>query len=285
MLIRAAGLIAWLVLSPLVAPAQEPTDPDKPGCKDSTLLSRMQGCKIQECASKEFDSIELQVGRANPDTLEHPKKELEGRTESLFYICPARLSFLQIARNAEGALRGAGYTLVFSGKNTDDELVVTAQKSAQWIQVRTEGWNEFTGYHLSTALVKGMAQEMTASADRMAEEIKRTGHVAVYGIYFDTGKAALRADSEAALSEILKLLKANPAWKMRVEGHTDNVGRGAANQALSQQRAEAVVAWLVARGVAAAHLSAAGLGDSRPVADNAGEEGRAKNRRVELVKN
>jgi len=72
---------------------------------------------------------------------------------------------------------------------------------------------------------------------------------------------------------------------MRVEGHTDNVGRAAANQTLSQQRAEAVVAWLAARGIDAARLGAAGLGDSKPLADNGSEEGRAKNRRVELVKN
>lgn len=285
MLIRAAGLVALLVLSPLAVQAQVPTDPDQEGCKDSPLLSRMPGCKIMECASKDFDGIEVQVGRANPDTLEYPKKGLEGRTESLFYICPARLSFLQVARNAEAALRAAGYTIVFSAKNTDDDLVVTAQKGAQWVQVRTEGWNEFTGYRLAAALVKGMAQEMTASADQMAGEIKRSGRVAVYGINFDTGKAALRPDSEGVLSEILKLVKANPVWKMRVEGHTDNVGRGAANQALSQQRAEAVVAWLVARGVDAARLSAVGLGDGKPLADNASEEGRAKNRRVELVKN
>jgi outer membrane protein OmpA-like peptidoglycan-associated protein len=263
--------------------AQEPPE-DKEGCTDSPLLSRMQGCKIMDCAPKEFDAIEVQVGKANPEG-EHPKKELEGKIESLFYVCPPRLSYLQIARNAEAALRAAGYAIVFSGKNTPDELVVTAQKGAQWIHVRTDGLNEFTGYRMSAALVKGMAQEMTASADQMADEIKRTGHVAVYGVYFDTGKAALRPDSDAALSEILKLLKANPTWKMRVEGHTDNVGRAAANQALSQQRAEAVVAWLAGHGIDAARLSATGLGDSKPVADNASEDGRAKNRRVELVKN
>jgi len=79
-------------------------------------------------------------------------------------------------------------------------------------------------------------------------------------------------------------LKNQPDWKITVEGHTDNIGAKGANQLLSQKRAEAVVAWLGSHEVDRGRLAAAGLGDTKPVQDNATEEGRAKNRRVELVK-
>jgi outer membrane protein OmpA-like peptidoglycan-associated protein len=108
--------------------------------------------------------------------------------------------------------------------------------------------------------------------------------VAVYGIHFDTGKAAILPDSENILGEIVKLLQQNEDLKLLVEGHTDNQGNAAANQALSEKRAQAVVAWLTAHGVQAARLSAKGFGRTKPLTDNGTEDGRAKNRRVELVK-
>ena len=86
------------------------------------------------------------------------------------------------------------------------------------------------------------------------------------------------------LAELQKLLTTQPDWKLKIEGHTDSTGTKAGNQTLSQQRAASVVAWLVKNGVAASRLTAAGLGDTKPIADNSTPEGRARNRRVELVK-
>jgi outer membrane protein OmpA-like peptidoglycan-associated protein len=129
-----------------------------------------------------------------------------------------------------------------------------------------------------------MRQELTADASSLSDAISKTGHVAVYGVHFDTGKAAILPDSENTLGEIVKLLQQNADLKIRVEGHTDNQGSAASNQALSERRAQAVVVWLTTHGIEASRLSAKGMGPSKPVADNGGEEGRAKNRRVELVK-
>jgi outer membrane protein OmpA-like peptidoglycan-associated protein len=125
---------------------------------------------------------------------------------------------------------------------------------------------------------------MTSNADAWASEISKTGRVAVYGIEFDTGQATLRPESQQVLAEVLKLLKSQPDWKMTIEGHTDSTGTAAGNQALSERRAQAVVVWLTKNGVAATRLAAAGLGDTRPIGDNKTEEGRARNRRVELVR-
>lgn len=129
-----------------------------------------------------------------------------------------------------------------------------------------------------------MQQEVTADASTLGDEINKTGHVAVYGIHFDTGKATIQPDSENILSEIAKLLQQNADLKLRVEGHTDTQGSAAANQILSEKRAQAVVVWLTTHNVPAGRLSAKGLGQTQPVADNSSEDGRAKNRRVELVK-
>ena len=125
---------------------------------------------------------------------------------------------------------------------------------------------------------------VTVNAAALAGDINRTGHTAVYGIYFDTGKADLKPESDAAISEISKLLEQDSSLKLLVVGHTDNVGTLASNMDLSKRRAAAVVQALTARhGIAAARLIAQGAGPLAPVASNGNEEGRAKNRRVELV--
>lgn len=115
--------------------------------------------------------------------------------------------------------------------------------------------------------------------------IKATGHGAVCGIYFDTGKSTLKPESTPALAEVAKLLGADLTFKLWVVGHTDSVGAVDANLKLAQARAEAVVTALTTtHGIGAARLKGYGVGPLAPVATNDTEEGRAKNRRVELVK-
>jgi len=119
----------------------------------------------------------------------------------------------------------------------------------------------------------------------LGNDIKTTGHATVYGIYFDTGKAIVKPESDAALVEIAKMLKADPTLKLNVVGHTDNVGGMDSNMKLSMARGEAVVQALVARyGIAADRLKGYGVSSLAPVASNDSDAGRAKNRRVELVK-
>jgi outer membrane protein OmpA-like peptidoglycan-associated protein len=133
--------------------------------------------------------------------------------------------------------------------------------------------------------VAAMKQNMvTITASEMSKAMLSTGRVALYGIFFDTGKADIKAESTPALAEIAGLLKAEPNLKLRVVGHTDNQGNLDANIALSKRRAESVNAALVSRyAIGSQRLSAFGVADLAPVATNATDEGRAKNRRVELV--
>jgi OOP family OmpA-OmpF porin len=121
-------------------------------------------------------------------------------------------------------------------------------------------------------------------ADEMKQGLDREGRVALYGILFDFNKAEIKPESAGTLAEIAKLLQGNAGLKLYVVGHTDAVGTMAYNKDLSEKRAQAVVQWLVARHrIAADRLTPAGVGMLAPVATNATEEGRAKNRRVELV--
>jgi OmpA-OmpF porin, OOP family len=126
---------------------------------------------------------------------------------------------------------------------------------------------------------------VTVDASAMAKEIETTGHVPLYGIHFDTNKAELKPESDGALQEIAKLLKQDTTLRLLVVGHTDNVGGFDANMALSESRAAAVFQALTSKhGIAPARLRAVGVGMAAPVASNETEDGRAKNRRVELVR-
>jgi lipid-binding SYLF domain-containing protein len=114
--------------------------------------------------------------------------------------------------------------------------------------------------------------------------LTKKSRVTLNDLHFETGKADITPDSEATLNTVLTSLKNNPDWKIRVEGFTDNVGGQEANEKLSADRAEAVANWLADHGIDRSRLSSKGYGESRPVASNASENGRAKNRRVELVR-
>ncbi|WP_460557681.1 OmpA family protein, partial [Hymenobacter daeguensis] len=135
-------------------------------------------------------------------------------------------------------------------------------------------------------VVEKKALPMTASvlpAAEMKKALDATGHVALY-LNFDTDQATLKPDAQATIAQIISLLAQNPDLKLAVQGHTDNAGTPQHNQQLSEARARTVVATLTAQGIAADRLQAAGFGQTKPLADNATEDGKAKNRRVELVK-
>ena len=133
--------------------------------------------------------------------------------------------------------------------------------------------------------VKPMTQNMvTVKAAEMAKSLTSSGRVALYGILFDTNKADIKPESKPALEEIGKLLRDDAKLTLHVVGHTDNVGGYEANMSLSKRRADAVVAALTtAYGISAARLTANGVANLAPVAVNSTDDGRAKNRRVELV--
>lgn len=120
--------------------------------------------------------------------------------------------------------------------------------------------------------------------DDVAAALRNSGTATLNSVHFESGKAEITSYSEGALHQVVQALKDNPDWKIRVEGFTDSVGDKEFNLRLSDERAEAVMHWLVDHGIDQVRLSAKGYGEARPVASNSTEKGRLKNRRVVLVR-
>jgi len=303
-----AGLFVCLVAA--TAMAQRP---DLKGSKDHPLISRYPGSFIAKYKQEEFDEFELPLGAFLRGKLEK-SQHLEGKITRIEYENPQGRSVLEIYRNFESALRTAGFEVLFTCASVQ-------QCGSGYFKGFPGGGNQWwidngTARHLSAKLsrpegdvyvslaiqqhlvgkvaatlldvveLKPMESGLvTVNAASLAGDITRAGHVAVYGIYFDTGKAEVKPESDAALSEVAKLLQQDAKLKLYVVGHTDNVGALASNMDLSHRRANAVVQVLTTKyGVAAARLNPQGDGPTAPVASNDSEDGRAKNRRVELVK-
>ncbi|MCD9573679.1 OmpA family protein [Flavobacterium soyae] len=151
-----------------------------------------------------------------------------------------------------------------------------------WVQLTpgddavSAGWMilETKPFKITASLIK---------ADEMKKELDTKGHIALY-INFDTDKATIKPESLPIIDEIQKLLTSNASLKIAIEGHTDNSGAALHNKKLSEDRANAVKTALTAKGISTARLQTKGLGAEKPIADNASEDGKAKNRRVEIVK-
>ena len=161
-------------------------------------------------------------------------------------------------------------------------MIRTADKE-YWIHVSTGGIVPPMGFVtvLEKQAMKSSLGFLDAAA--MKKELDAKGHVALY-INFDTDKATLRPDAQPIIAEVNKLLTSDQGLKLSIEGHTDNTGGADHNRELASARARSVLGALVGLGVDASRLSSKGFGPDKPIADNSTDAGRAKNRRVELVK-
>lgn len=254
---------------------------DSEGCKDPALFTRMPNFHIYRCEDMQFDKFEFPVSSGKVETVEGHRLYVN------YYLNENAQtpSGLQIARNYTNAAKKIGGQIIYEYDDGGAQIAimkVTKNGLEVWAMVTAAGNGMYT---INIIEKEAMKQDVVADANSMAGSIKETGKVAVYGIYFDTGKSVLKPESQGTLSEISKLLKADPELKLYVVGHTDNTGIFDANIKLSMERATAVVNALVSQfSVNAARLKAFGDGPTAPVASNETEEGRALNRRVELVK-
>jgi outer membrane protein OmpA-like peptidoglycan-associated protein len=259
---------------------------DVEGGKDHPLLTRYPHATILEY-TKDFNRVEFATGRA-PNG--NPKRQaIEGDRTFIryFYAESNQPSPLQLLRNYQNAIKKIGGTIVYERLPRENDggettLKVTTGGKEIWIQVEPDIFSAPTqSYKLQ--IIEIAAMEQVVSANQLLEEINKNGFVALY-INFDTGKWELKADGLATVREIVAMLQSAPALKLSIEGHTDNVGTPATNKTLSENRVKSVMQALIDGGINAQRLSAAGFGQANPIADNRTEEGRAKNRRVELVK-
>jgi OmpA-OmpF porin, OOP family len=261
-------------LAPLIA--QE----DREGCKDPALFTRMPGYHIYRCDDLQFDRYEFTIG-------DKKTQIVEGHSLLIYYDLNDNVqapSPLQTVRNYTNAVKKIGGQVVYEWNDPGPYATMKVVKNGMevWATIAAS----YNGsYNIQIIEKEAMKQDIVADASSMANSIKETGKVAIYGIYFDTGKATLKPESQPTLLEIAKLLKADPALKLFVVGHTDNTGTFDTNIKLSMDRAAAVISALVSQqSINALNLKACGDGPTAPVATNDTEEGKALNRRVELVK-
>ena len=290
----------FTLLLPSTAAAQQ----DSSGCSDHPLFNRMPNHYIARCDSSQFEARKFPTGELKPDGTAK-LEEVEGKWQVITYrpnegTQPA--SPLQIQRNFQNAAKAAGGQVLGSypewckfmldasfalGNSCTDRgttLKFSKDGKETWVFVNgtalpTTGYS--AGYALMILEREAMSQDIVAN--ELLDKINKEGMIALY-FNFDTGSATLPASASTQIDQIAAMMKSAPTLTLEVGGHTDNVGDAAANQKLSQARAAAIVAALSSRGVTAGRVSAAGYGATQPIADNRTEEGRAKNRRVELVK-
>jgi len=249
------------------------------------------------------------------------EQTVEGRVTRISYCVPNGRSTLEVFRNYENELKGKGFQTLFTASKEDlgydfqrryadiysqvfgdfDSRYVAAKLSRPdgdiYVTVFATGYTYGTTGDLKLEKnqtivqvdiveTKPMEEKMVSvSAEKMASSIQDTGRVALYGIYFEFNKADLKQESAATLEQIAKLLSSDPGLKLLVTGHTDNVGSFESNRTLSERRAQAVVSELVTHySVSSERLFPFGVSFAAPAAPNDTEEGRAKNRRVELVR-
>jgi OOP family OmpA-OmpF porin len=254
---------------------------DAEGSKDPAMFTRMPGFYIYNYQDLQFNKYDFQVSTDKTESV-------EGHYININYYLKDGLqapSGLQIIRNYTNAIKKIGGQVVYEWEDGGTQYVtlkVTKNGQEVWAQVNGGGNGMYFVYIIEK---EAMKQDVVADASSLANSIKESGKVALYGIYFDTGKSTLKPESQSTLKEISKLLTNDPSLKLYVVGHTDNVGMYDSNMKLSIDRAMAVVNALVSQfSVSAERLKACGDGPTAPVATNDTEEGKALNRRVELVK-
>jgi outer membrane protein OmpA-like peptidoglycan-associated protein len=290
---------------------------DVKGSADHPLVSRYEGAQIVQYSQEKFDEYTLLLGKAK-GRKPGDHQTVEGKVTKIRYVIDKERTTLEVYRNYEKALADAGFETLFACKNNDcggrdfsmvvipyDGLMSdnyndqrflaaklsrpegTAYVSLYIVKAYNIGGPKKDNVYVQLDIVEAAPMEtdkVTVDADAIGKGLDAEGHIAIYGIYFDTDSDKLKPESDAALAEIGKLMKARPELELLVVGHTDNQGKLNYNMDLSKRRAASVVKALTeGHGVDASRLTPAGVGFLAPVASNRGDEGRALNRRVELV--
>jgi len=302
-----ARLVLMLILA---APTLALGAPDLAGSADHPRIGRFEGAWIVAHDVRDFDAYTLPVGPIKGKT--GPSLALEGRVTRIGYVQDPGPSVLEVARNFENRLVERGFEVLFQCDakpcggydfRYGIEVLPIPKMDIDLSKFRylaarapaAEGVPETFASVLISAVNRQVRTQVIVvereamenrmiDAAAMAEGITADGRISLYGINFDTDSAAIKPSSEPALTEIAKLMQAEPELKLIVVGHTDSQGSLDYNMSLSQRRAAAVVAALVKTyGIARGRLSSAGVGYLAPVGSNRTEAGRALNRRVELI--
>jgi outer membrane protein OmpA-like peptidoglycan-associated protein len=253
---------------------------DAAGSKDHPLFNRMPGYRIMGYEDKDFNVFDKFVDEKGKSMT------VEGKYYYFNYGLndgEKMASGPQVLRNYMNAVKKAGGTVVYEEGCCNVYLKLEKNNQITWVRVKA--YSDAGSYQVWIVYEEEMEQRIVVDAKSMMSDINAQGRVALYGIYFDFDKSEVKPESDPSLKEISKLLSENPKLKLYVVGHTDNVGDFSYNMKLSQARADAVVKVIISKyGVDKNRLTPAGVGPLAPVTTNDTEEGKAINRRVELIK-
>ncbi|WP_375310916.1 OmpA family protein [Bradyrhizobium sp. A5] len=282
---------------------------DVAGSRDYPGIGRFSGSAITGYVVNDFDAARMQAASFK-DGQPTDARRLEGRIVRIAYRTNPGPSILEVSRNFEMQLAKAGFETLLAcdtdacGAIPFTESIDTLPIPQMWVDGfsyryvagrKTEGGREIWAsvlvsqnnqeiYAQVTVAELGAIANKMVDAAAMAKGLGETGHIALYGIYFDTDKAVLKRESRPTLEQIAKLLASQPQLNVFIVGHTDSQGAYEYNLDLSKRRADAVAAELVKNfRIAQTRLRTAGVGLLAPVGSNASDSGRALNRRVELV--
>lgn len=264
-------------------PAQEN---DIAGSKDHDLLMRMPGYDIRKYWDYEFDSHDFQIKKDQKESVEGRKIIIRYEHKKANNRNIKKPSYLQILRNYSNAITKAGGKILFEHRHADfgHYFLKTAKGKEVWVEVKCAP--DLGRRYLITIIEReSMRQDIVVKVDLIKEKISIEGKIAIYGIYFDTGKSVIKKESEASLNEIATFLNENPEINCWVVGQTDSDGSFEVNSKLSLNRALAVKTYLEEKNsIPGNRLFAEGVGSLAPVSSNSTEQGKKLNRRVELVK-
>jgi OOP family OmpA-OmpF porin len=247
---------------------------DVEGCKDHPLLNRMKGFSIAECATN-FNKLDT-YNAAGEDL------QFEGYLTYIDYTFNTETgempSNFQIIKNYQDAILAKGGKKVYTDENYG---CFDLKSNGKECKIMLRDFYNGTNFRLYILEMEAMIQEVTANA--MLSALNKDGYIAL-SILFETAKFTIQKESLPIVDQIFELLNTNQTLIISIEGHTDNVGDAASNKTLSNNRAKAIFDTLVAKGIDKTRMSFVGWGQEKPVADNRTDEGRTKNRRVEIVK-
>ncbi len=282
---------------------------DFKGSEDHPLITRYTGSIITSYATSNYAEYPIFLDAYVNKT---PTKA-EGEFTSINYQAPAGRSMLEVHRNYEMALEKKGFKKVYGERNFgtyryfdyikvsgmpdehykgvagqfDTGIYTAYQKGENYVAIITgQDYDGVTHTAVDILIAEKMETGMVeVNADVIKDKLNAEGKIAIYGVTFDTGKATIKPASAATIQEIADFLKQNPSVNLYVVGHTDDTGSLSTNMSLSEARANAVKSTLTSKhGISASRLTAQGVGPVSPVSTNMTEAGKAKNRRVELVK-
>ncbi len=248
------------------------------GAQEHPFIRPIPGFSLTGSEYEDYGGFEFKVTGSDGSV---EKKRVAGKLWELIYEYEKgdrEYSRLEIVENYRREAVEKGGRVLSGDDVVLDFAVPLPEGGMAWAHLHT--WRNY--YELTIVNEEAFEKQLTFSAEEMKEKLETEGHVVVYGIHFDFDKADLKVGSEKTLTEMVKLMKANPDLRVEIQGHTDSTGDRSYNQRLSERRAKTVKAYLVLYGIDASRMTVRGFGPDRPVADNDTEKGRALNRRVEL---